>query len=75
MKVPYGVMGILERIREPRAEGVAPSLLGVAPGGPPAPEAPGCGAGVSRTSLRNWELFMAGVVGWWRFGTHGQFLG
>jgi hypothetical protein len=58
----YGVIGMLERMREPRAEGVAPSLFGVAPRLPPLPEAPDCLAGVPSTSLRNWELFMAAVV-------------
>jgi hypothetical protein len=57
-------MGMLERMREPRADGAAPSLFEVAPREPPLPEAPGCRAGVSSTSLRNWELFMVGVVGW-----------
>jgi hypothetical protein len=50
-------------MREPRTEGVAPSLLGVMPRGPPLPEAPDCRAGVSSTNFRNWELFMAGVIG------------
>jgi len=57
-------MGMLERMREPRADGAAPSLFEVAPREPPLPEVPGCRAGVSSTSLRNWELFMVGVVGW-----------
>ena len=39
------------------------------------PEAPDCRAGVLSTSLRNWELFMVGVVGWLRVVAHEQFLG
>jgi hypothetical protein len=55
----YGVMGMELRIRDPRAEGVAPSRLGVAPSvGLLSPE-PDWRAGVSRTSLRNCELFIA----------------
>jgi hypothetical protein len=57
-------MGMLERMREPKAEGVALSLFGVVPSVPPVPEAPDCREGVSSTSLRNWELFMVTVVGW-----------
>lgn len=48
----YGVMGMLERIREPKA-GVAPSRRGVAPVLLFVSDAPGCLAGVSSTSLRN----------------------
>ena len=52
-------MGMLERMREPRAEVVAPR-------GPPLPEAPGCRAGVSSTSFRNCALFMVCVIAWWK---------
>ncbi len=61
---------MLERIRDPRADGVAPSLFGVPPRITPLPEAPACRAGVSSTSLRNWELFMVRGGGWWRFVSH-----
>jgi hypothetical protein len=64
----YGVMGMELRIRDPRAEGVAPSRLGVAPSvGLLSPE-PDWRAGVSRTSLRNCELFIALL----RIGCEGQ---
>lgn len=54
-------MGILERIRDPR-DGVAPSLLGVAPKLPLLSDSAAWRAGVSRTNLRNCELFMAFIV-------------
>ena len=49
------------RMREPNVGGVAPSRLGEDLF--PAEEVPACRAGVSRTSFRNCELFMA-----WRCG-------
>ena len=56
--VTYGVMGMALRIREPKADGVEPSRLGVAPSvGLLSPELD-CRAGVSRTSFRNCELFI-----------------
>lgn len=42
----HGVMGMLDRAREPRADGVPPSLRGVA-------EPLWAADGVSRTSRRN----------------------
>ena len=61
-------MGMLERIRDPRAVGVAPSRFAVAP--PRAvllSDEPGGRPGVSSTSLRNCELFMiVGVHMLWR---------
>jgi hypothetical protein len=56
----YGVIGIELRIREPSAEGVAP-LRGEAVDLSTGDEEEACRAGVSRTSLRNWELFILGV--------------
>jgi hypothetical protein len=56
-------MGMELRIREPRAEGVAPSRLGVAPSvGLLSPELD-WRAGVSSTSLRNCELFIEALGG------------
>jgi hypothetical protein len=52
-------MGRELRIREPRADGVAPSHLGV--GSLSVELEPACRPGVSRTSLRNWELFMVAL--------------
>lgn len=53
-------MGIELRMREPSADGVAPFLLcAVLSVGE---EAWACRAGVSRTSLRNWELFIVFCV-------------
>lgn len=47
-----GVIGMLERAREPsRPLGVAPGLG--------EPVAPSCRRGVSETRRRNWSLFMA----------------
>ena len=45
----YGVMGILERIREPSVDGVAPSRRGVAAG----PSLLDVAEGVSSTRRRN----------------------
>ena len=56
----YGVIGIELRILEPSAEGVAP-LRDVATDLSAGDEEEACRAGVSRTSLRNWELFIFGV--------------
>jgi hypothetical protein len=56
----YGVIGIELRIREPSAEGVAP-LRDAAADLSAGDEEEACRAGVSRTSLRNWELFIFGV--------------
>jgi hypothetical protein len=56
----YGVIGIELRIREPSAEGVAP-LREDAADLSAGDEEEACRAGVSRTSLRNWELFIFGV--------------
>lgn len=53
----YGVMGIELRIREPSAEGVAPLRL-VCADLSVGDAAWAFRAGVSRTSLRNWELFI-----------------
>lgn len=56
-------MGMELRIREPRADGAAPSRLGAAPcGGLLSPEFD-CRAGVSRTSLRNCVLFIVKLRG------------
>ena len=67
----YGVMGMELRNRDPRVEGVAPSRLGVAPSvGLLSPE-PGWRVGVSRTSLRNCELFIARL----RIGVTGDRIG
>jgi hypothetical protein len=50
-------------MREPSAEGVAPSRLGVVPSvGLPSPELD-CLAGVSRTNLRNCVLFIVNIEG------------
>ena len=49
------------RMRDPSAEGVAPSCLGVAPRVALASPDFECRAGVSRTSLRNCELFIVRV--------------
>jgi hypothetical protein len=57
----YGVIGIELRIREPSAEGVAP-LREEAADLSAGDEEEACRAGVSRTSLRNCELFIFGVV-------------
>lgn len=51
-KETYGVMGIEERILEPRAE-EAPLRLGVAPSVGLSSVEEDCRAGVSRTNLRN----------------------
>ena len=51
-------MGILDRIREPKVDEIAPSLRGVTPGLLLAFEAV---TGVSRTSRRNSELFILNV--------------
>ena len=59
----YGVMGMELRIRDPRAEGVAPSCLGVAPTDSLLSPEPGWRAGVSRTNLRNCELFILSLRG------------
>jgi hypothetical protein len=56
----YGVIGIELRIREPSAEGVAP-LREEAADLSAGDEEEACRAGVSRTSLRNWELFILSV--------------
>jgi hypothetical protein len=56
----YGVIGIELRILEPSAEGVAP-LRDVAADLSAGDEEEACRAGVSRTSLRNCELFIFGV--------------
>jgi hypothetical protein len=55
-------MGMELRIREPSAEGVAPSRLDVAPNPGLLSPDPACRAGVSNTSLRNCELFIVVVV-------------
>ena len=51
-------MGIELRILEPRADGVAPSRLGVAPRVELLSPDTACLAGVSSTSFLNWELFI-----------------
>jgi hypothetical protein len=56
----HGVIGIELRIREPSAEGVAP-LRDEAADLSTGDEEEACRAGVSRTSLRNWELFIFGA--------------
>lgn len=55
-------MGIELRIREPSAEGVAPSRLGAAPVAEFLSPGVVCLAGVSSTSFRNCWLFM--VIFW-----------
>ena len=52
--VSYGVIGILDRIREPNA-GVAPPRCEVDPTGPSLLLV---AVGVSSTKRRNWVLFM-----------------
>jgi len=56
----YGVIGIELRIREPSAEGVAP-LRDAAADLSAGDDEEACRAGVSRTSLRNCELFIFGI--------------
>jgi hypothetical protein len=56
-------MGMELRMREPRAEGVAPSRLGVALSVDLLSPKFDCRAGVSRTSLRNCELFILRLRG------------
>ena len=55
----YGVMGILDRIREPKVDEIAPSLRGVALGLLLVLEVV---VGVSSTSRRNCELFILHAV-------------
>ncbi len=55
----YGVMGMLERSREPRVACGAPSLRGVAARASVLPF--GFTVGVSKTRRRNWVLFMVGT--------------
>ena len=61
-------MGMLERMRDPRADGIAPSLRSVAPRPVLPPEASGRQAGVSSTNFRNCELFMVLVANFVELG-------
>jgi len=58
----YGVMGIELRMREPSADGVAPFRAAVLDLLSDGEEEEVWPAGVSRTSLRNWLLFILETV-------------